>query len=369
MRLTLATLDAVVGLTVAGHHAVERYEVLPTMLSVLRVTHTHRQRALVLAFIIMDEDGGDVDAIGTGHAVLTVVAGDILQTDNAVSHLAVQVVLFLFGQRLQRTVAQQVILQVLHIGHAAKHGEHTLWRTGIAEGPRGNGAFRVLLLQFAHQVLRQLYQSPAQQGFHDDGRDTELLEFGVEVAGIDVALINLVGIVPVQVVQLYLHEVPVIFVVTAQHLVEHRFLPVEREAEVADAASLTLLHQEVHHAVVHVASIELVHTAADGVQQVVVQIVHLQFFHRVVVHLNSLLTAPVVAVEVRQLRGHKVLRALMAAQGDARAAFRLSLTIDGAGVEVVHAVFDGIVHLTIDHLLVKLVFIVHLRRQAHHAIA
>ena len=160
-----------------------------------------------------------------------------------------------------------------------------------------------------------------------------------------------------------------VFVVTAQHLIEHRFLPVERETEVADAASLTLLHQEVHHTVVHIASIELVHTAADGVQQVIVQIVHLQLLHRVAVHLNRLLTAPVVAVEVRQLRGHEVLRALVTAQGDARATLRLSLTVDGAGIEVVHAVLDSIVNLTVDHLLVELIIVVHLRRQAHHTVA
>ncbi len=59
----------------------------------------------------------------------------------------------------------------------------------------------------------------------------------------------------------------------------------------------------------------------------------------------------------------------MAAQGNARAGFRLALTIDGAGVEVIHAVLDGIVHLFVNHLLVEVCLILSLRRQTHHAIA
>ena len=169
----------------------------------------------------MYEDSWYVDTVGTGHTVLAVVAGDVLQPNNLLSHLAVQVFFLLFSQRLQRAVGQKVILQVFHIGHAAEHGEHALRRSGIAEGPRGHRPLEVLLLQFGHQVLRQLHQSPAEQRFHNDGGYAALLQFGIEVAGIDIALVNLVSKVPVQIIQLYLAEVPVIFIVPAEHLVEH----------------------------------------------------------------------------------------------------------------------------------------------------
>ena len=258
---------------------------------------------------------------------------------------------------------------MLHIRHTAEHGQHALRCAGKAECPRGHAALGRLLLQFHHQILRQLHQSAAQQGFHDDGRYASLLQFGIEVAGVDVVLADHVGKVPVQVVQLYLHKVPMILLVGGDDLVEDILQAVEREAQVAYASCLTLLHQEVHDAVVDVASLELVHVAAHGVQQVVVDVVDLQLAHRVEVHLTRLLERPEVAVEVRQLRGHVVRLARMALQGYARAALRLALTVDGTRVEVVQPVLQGVVHLAVDHVLVELVAVVHLRRQSHHAVA
>ena len=155
-----------------------------------------------------------------------------------------------------------------------------------------------MTLQLSHQILWQVSQTTTQQRFHDDSRDATLLEFVIEVAGIDIVLADLVGIIPVQVVQLYLHEVPVVFVLQGEHLIKHRLLTMERETEVTDTTSLTLLHQKVHDTVVHITAIELVHTTTDGVQQIVVDIVHLQLLHRVLVHLDGLLSFPIVAVEV-----------------------------------------------------------------------
>ena len=61
------------------------------------------------------------------------------------------------------------------------------------------------------------------------------------------------------------------------YLIEHRLLAVERETEVTDTTRLALLHQIVHNAIIDVTAIELVHSAANSVQQVIVEIVHLQF--------------------------------------------------------------------------------------------
>ena len=83
----------------------------------------------------MYEDGRDVNAIRTRHAVFTVVAGNILQTHNALCYILVQEALLFLCQRYQRTVRQQVVLQVFHIGHAAEYGEYSLWCSCIAECP------------------------------------------------------------------------------------------------------------------------------------------------------------------------------------------------------------------------------------------
>ena len=277
----------------------------------------------------MYEDGGNINTIGTRHTVLAVVAGNVFQTHNPVSHVIVQISHLLFRQRLQRTIAQQVVLQVLHIRHSAEYGEHTLRGSCISESPRSHATLRSLLFQLCHEILRKLHQSSAQQRLHNDGRNVAFLQLGIEIAGVNIAAIDFVGIVPVQVVQLYLNKIPMVFFMTGHHLVEHRFLSMERETQVTDTTSFAFLLQEVHDAVVYIASVELVHTTAYSVQQVVVDIVHLQFFHRVAVHLYRLFAGPVVVVEVRQLRSHEILRALVTAQGNTRAPFRLSLTIDG----------------------------------------
>jgi hypothetical protein len=91
VRLTLATLDAVVRLTVTRHHSVQRDKILAAMLAILTVAHTHRQRSLVLTFIIMYEDGRDIDTIRTRHAILTIVAWYILKPDNLLCHLIVEI--------------------------------------------------------------------------------------------------------------------------------------------------------------------------------------------------------------------------------------------------------------------------------------
>ena len=66
-----------------------------------------------------------------------------------------------------------------------------------------------------------------------------------------------------------------ILVVHGQHFIEHLFLSVERETEVSDTASLAFFHQEVQHAVVDIAVVEFLHASADGVQQVIVEIIDL----------------------------------------------------------------------------------------------
>ena len=43
MGLALATLDAVVGLTITRHYTIQGDQVLTTMFAILRIAHTHRQ--------------------------------------------------------------------------------------------------------------------------------------------------------------------------------------------------------------------------------------------------------------------------------------------------------------------------------------
>ena len=146
-----------------------------------------------------------------------------------------------------------------------------------------------------------------------------------------------------------------VFVVPGEERVEDLHFTMIGEAEVADAPCGAFLHEVVEDAVVHVSGVECIHaSSADGMQQVIVDIVYLQLAHGIVVHLDTCLAGLRLGREVRELRGNVVFTALVAAEGDTRTAFRESAAVGRAGVEVVHAVFDGVVNLPIDHLLVEL---------------
>ena len=94
-------------------------------------------------------------------------------------------------------------------------------------------------------------------------------------------------------------------------------------------------------------------------QQVVVDMVHLQALERLVVHLCGLFKVPQIVPLVRHLRGHKVLVARVAAQGVAGKHLRAPAHIHRCRIEVVHPVSDGIVHQPVHFLLIV--------RQSHHA--
>ena len=163
---------------------------------------------------------------------------------------------------------------------------------------------------------------------------------------------------PIDVVQFNLHEVPVVFVVVVDEPVEDLHISVIREAKVADAPCLTLTDEEVEQPVVDEARTELIHAATpDRVQQIVVDVVHLQALEGILVHFLRFLEALHVSALVRHLRCDVVRLARMTFQGDARHILRIA--IGRCRVEVVHTVLQRIVHHLVHLLLAS--------GQAHHA--
>ena len=145
-----------------------------------------------------------------------------------------------------------------------------------------------------------------------------------------------------------------IFVVLGKQVVEHFYFAVIGESEVADAASLALLEQVVEDAIIDIAGVQGIHAStADAVEQVVVYVVDLQLLHRVVVHLDTSLTRLCLWREVRELRCNEILAALVARECDASATLRESAAVGRTGIEVVQPVFNGVVHLLVNHLLVE----------------
>ena len=89
MGLTLAALNAVVGLAHTWYSTVEADEVVAAQTNVFLVHPRKGQSTLVLAFVVVYEDGGNVNAVGTWHAVFAVIAGDVFEPYDALGHVFV----------------------------------------------------------------------------------------------------------------------------------------------------------------------------------------------------------------------------------------------------------------------------------------
>ena len=191
-------------------------------------------------------------------------------------------------------------------------------------------------------MVVQPRETAAQQRLHDHGRNAALFQLAVQVVGIDVAA---PGMLPIDVVHLYLHEVPhgLAPVMHRQQMVEDLPVAVERPPEVADAPRLAFAQEKVEHAVVDEPFVEGLHAfaAAHRVQQVVVQIIDLQFGHRPAVHGQRIFACEI--REIGHLRGDEHLLARMAFEGDARGFFGKALHVDGRRIEIVDPVGNGII--------------------------
>ena len=155
MGVALLAPDAIAGLTQLGHAPVITYQVGPASLTVVLVARAIGHVALVHALIVVQQDRGDIDAIRAGHAILAIVARDGRVGHHQLGRLLEKRQLVV-AQRHEGRIGPDVILQVLHIGHAAQDGQHLRGRAGETEGPRGDAALRHPLLQAEHDVLRHV---------------------------------------------------------------------------------------------------------------------------------------------------------------------------------------------------------------------
>ena len=128
----------------------------------------------------------------------------------------------------------------------------------------------------------------------------------------------------------------------------------------SDTPRLPLLEQEVEQPVVEEAVVEVVHpSASDTVQQVVVDIVHLEPFEGAHVHFLGRLEIPELGILVGHFGGDEEFVSGMACQRIAREYLRLSPHIHRRRIEIVHPMRDGIVDHGVHLFLVV--------GQSHHA--
>ena len=118
MRVTLSAIYAMVCLTKRRNRAVVTDEVDATCLLVVLCLFALRHITLVHALVVVGEDARDVNAVRTRHTILTVVARYGRVAHDKVCRFTLKPVHLFLCQWLQRTERADVILKMLHIGHA-----------------------------------------------------------------------------------------------------------------------------------------------------------------------------------------------------------------------------------------------------------
>ena len=267
--------------------------------------------------------------------------------------------------------------------HAGEDGHHLRMGAAEAERPLCERRLRVEGGEFLRERVVVAREAAAEQRLHDDDGDVELRERLVEVLGVEVARVHLLRVAPVDVVHLDLHEVPLVRAVALDAPLERLGVAVVGEAEAADAALCAQLGAPVQGAVFEVAPGERLEAAvANGVEEVVVDVVRLEELERVLEHLLAGRERILLGREVRELRRDDVVLAGVAArlQGLAERGLRLAAAVGGRGVEVGHAAVEEHLDLAVEKFLVDVrrrvavldpavrVPAVH-RRQAHRAVA
>lgn len=211
----LAAADAVACLAQFRDTPVVANQEGATGLPVIGIAAALRQIVVVDALVVVHQDRRDVDAVGTRHAVLAVVAGDGVHGYHLLRHF-LQEPQLVSRQRLKRSETSQIVLQMLHLGHAAQDGMDVGVGSAETERPRRHATFRLPLLHSGHDGVRHSCQTATQQRLHNHCRDVAPGKFVVQILRVGVARIGLLGVFPVQIVHLYLDEVPLVLVMTGQ---------------------------------------------------------------------------------------------------------------------------------------------------------
>ncbi len=288
------------------------------------------------------EQLGDVKAHG---AVLGAVAAARAGDGPAAAHLARDVRQhgqLLLAQRRVDAKGLDVLLDLLHVGHAGQ-GHHDLRHAlDKAEAPLDVGLLRARGAQALLVLGCQLGELAAAHGFHDPHRDPALgqhLDLGLGVLEL-----------PVKVVELdltKLHVLPV-GVQKAAHTLQ---APVGREAQMPYPTCGFLFQQVLQDAVLWV-QVEVDVLLGHVMEEIEIKEVEPGLLKLLLEDLLDLLC--VGRVVAGELGRDVVGAARVASQGDARGHLRDALVVGPGGVKVIDALLKGIVDHPVHGLLVDL---------------
>ncbi len=213
---------AMVGLTQFRHASVVTYQKGSPLFRVGGIVlPVIREIAFIYAFVIVREDGRDIEPVRTRHTVVAFVARDGLKVDDVRGDAHKEFVL-LSAYRLQRGVGGGILYQMLHIGHSAEYAKHPVRCAGETEGPAGYAFLRLPLLQFGCDVLRHFREPASQERFHYGGGNAPFVQFFVQIRRVGVTIVDFLRVIPVQIIEFYLCEIPMVlsFVVPLEGEIE-----------------------------------------------------------------------------------------------------------------------------------------------------
>ena len=243
----------------------------------------------------MDKHGRNVNTIRTRHAIFAVIARHRRIFQHQLCRFF-QKLLIILGQRNQRGVCTDIILQMLHIRHTTQHRQHQFRGTGKAKCPRCHTIFRATLFKTRHDMSGHIREASSQQRFHNDRRNIALHQFIIQIIRIHIASRSMF---PIHIIKLYLYKIPFHFIVQGECIIICVYRTVKRESQIADTPRLPLFQQKFHHSVINIPCLESLRSATtDGVEQIVIDIIRLQILERLAIHGNGILTA--IITEIRE---------------------------------------------------------------------
>ena len=199
--------NAAVGLAKPWHRAVIAVEEGPALGDIVGVGCIGRLVAVDDTAVIVRQDCRYVEAVGARHTVVAIVAWYGIVAQYLVGG-AGQESVFLGTDWLEGRICSKVVGKMLHIRHAAQHGEYAFGGTGKSEGPRGNAVVGSAFLHLVDNGDRHVGKAAAEQRLHNDHGYAALVELIIKVFGIHVAFAFFLRAVPVYIVELDLHEIP-----------------------------------------------------------------------------------------------------------------------------------------------------------------
>ena len=153
-------------------------------------------------------------------------------------------------------------------------------------------------------------EAPSQQRLHNDRRNIALHQFIIQIIRIHIASRSMF---PIHIIKLYLYKIPFHLIMQGQRIIICIYRTMKRESQITDTPCLPFLQQKFHHSIINIPCFEsLCSATADGVEQIVINIIRLQILERLAIHSNGILTA--IIAEIRQLGSNEQLLTRMTFQ-------------------------------------------------------